>query len=460
VKAIHSNNAKSLLRFKTYLHKTKDIRDIDLNTTILSKIHESHSQHHDNFYILFHKTDDLYMRGLKLYTYYNLHSPAKMNTLNTIGKISRRFPNLTFCPVPDDMKMDFPEEFLHDFGTPFPVSTRIIFKTILIAFLSFRKDDRTDFHFIFRMLRNSTFWTQSMKRIPKKFKSLELDECLLFWNLPETSMVKYLIPLSFPRIQTSRMVMIPFGDRSIPIRIISNNETENSKVILQFHGGGFVAMTSFTHENYLRTWATEANATIVCVDYSLAPLSPITVAQDECFEIYKQLLAGKILHTPISKILLAGDSAGGNHMFSVVNRIIVEKLQKPDSIIGIYPATNLREDVSHSRMLSLIDPLLQSNVLEVLRLGFIIKGRDMGHYSFSPLFTPEEILKEYPPVLIVCGSLDPLLDDSLIFAKRLDRVGVTSELHVYDGLSHGFMHFVGFTFCHFFRFNWRDWQAM
>lgn len=57
-------------------------------------------------------------------------------------------------------------------------------------------------------------------------------------------------------------------------------------LLVHFHGGGFVAQTSRSHEPYLRGWARELGAPILSVDYALAPEAPFPRALEECFYAY------------------------------------------------------------------------------------------------------------------------------------------------------------------------------
>ncbi|KJE91855.1 hormone-sensitive lipase [Capsaspora owczarzaki ATCC 30864] len=59
----------------------------------------------------------------------------------------------------------------------------------------------------------------------------------------------------------------------------------------------------------------------------------------------------------------------------------------------------------------------------------------------SPLVASEEALRRLPPIQIVAAGLDPLLDDSIQFARRLRSVGHPVKLHVFDTLPHGFLSF-------------------
>ncbi|KTG46868.1 hypothetical protein cypCar_00015634 [Cyprinus carpio] len=57
----------------------------------------------------------------------------------------------------------------------------------------------------------------------------------------------------------------------------------------------------------------------------------------------------------------------------------------------------------------------------------------------SPLLAPDSMLKGLPPIHIVACHLDPMLDDSVMFAKRLRNVGQPVTLCVVDDLPHGFL---------------------
>ncbi|KAF7669650.1 hypothetical protein LDENG_00159120 [Lucifuga dentata] len=57
-------------------------------------------------------------------------------------------------------------------------------------------------------------------------------------------------------------------------------------LLIHFHGGGFVAQTSKSHENYLRSWSKDLNVPVLSVDYSLSPEAPFPRALEECFYAY------------------------------------------------------------------------------------------------------------------------------------------------------------------------------
>ncbi|KAM9838884.1 lipase, hormone-sensitive a isoform 1-T2 [Aulostomus maculatus] len=305
-------------------------------------------------------------------------------------------------------------------------------------------------------------------------------------------------------------------------------------LLIHFHGGGFVAQTSRSHENYLRSWSKELNVPVLSVDYSLSPEAPFPRALEECFYAYCWALKNShLLGSTAERICLAGDSAGGNLCITVSMRAISSGIRVPNGIMVAYPATLLTTDASPSRLLTLIDPLLPLGVLAkclnayagedsqtvqpavggsslstlgrgtAMLLSDLTQGASNWIHSYldtmrttgasssasteqrrstsnitsppnsgdhigypegfeplrseclafvhptscriirnpfvSPLLAPSNLLKGLPPVHIVASALDALLDDSVMFAKKLRDMDQPVSLTIVEDLPHGFL---------------------
>ncbi|KAI5620849.1 hormone-sensitive lipase isoform X2 [Silurus asotus] len=135
-------------------------------------------------------------------------------------------------------------------------------------------------------------------------------------------------------------------------------------LVVHYHGGGFVAQTSKSHEPYLKSWSQDLNAPILSVDYSLAPEAPFPRALEECFFAYCWALKNHtLLGWTGERVCLAGDSAGGNLCITVSMLAVAHQVRLPDGIMAAYPAIMLTTCASPSRLLSLMDPLLPLSVL-------------------------------------------------------------------------------------------------
>jgi hormone-sensitive lipase len=123
---------------------------------------------------------------------------------------------------------------------------------------------------------------------------------------------------------------------------MEKNFTRNALVI-HVHGGGFIAMSSNSHENYLRKWCNQLEVPVISIDYGLAPENPYPKALDDVWQAYNWILnySSQEFGISLDKIILVGDSAGGNLVLSLVYLLIVNKTRLPDALLLAYPGKKI-----------------------------------------------------------------------------------------------------------------------
>ncbi|KAJ9452394.1 hypothetical protein DIPPA_52145 [Diplonema papillatum] len=213
-------------------------------------------------------------------------------------------------------------------------------------------------------------------------------------------------------------------------------------LVLHFHGGGFVAQSPRSHEVYLRHWTKLLKVPILSVDYSLAPAAYFPRAVDECYHVYCWAIKNrqKLGAGEQGRIIVTGDSAGGNLAVAVALKAAQAGIRMPDGVVCSYPVLNVKLAASPSRMLALMDSLLPLGILECcLRAYAGPRMADTTHPLMSPIYAPDELLRLLCPVHIVAAELDPLLDDSVAFIRRLRALGHDAHLDVVDKMPHGFL---------------------
>lgn len=144
-------------------------------------------------------------------------------------------------------------------------------------------------------------------------------------------------------------------------------------LLFHIHGGGFVAMKSQSQDIFLRQWAEFLDCSIFSVDYSLAPESPYPQALDECLFAYCWVVLNrdKLGATPDARIILCGDSAGGNLVLGLCLRIAhLGLVPKPSGALICYAPILVSMAPSPSRMLSISDPLLPVGILSKCLLAY------------------------------------------------------------------------------------------
>ena len=141
-------------------------------------------------------------------------------------------------------------------------------------------------------------------------------------------------------------------------RIALQNET---RLLLDLPGGGFIAMSPHHHAEYLSHWAHTLGVPILSVNYRKAPQFPFPCGLEDAWYVYKAIVDtnGSIvginsgLNASISPIKLAvvGDSAGGNLTAGVTIKAIMEKYRVPDGIHMIYPVLDFCGEIWKSTSL-------------------------------------------------------------------------------------------------------------
>ncbi|XP_065907809.1 hormone-sensitive lipase-like isoform X2 [Dysidea avara] len=135
-------------------------------------------------------------------------------------------------------------------------------------------------------------------------------------------------------------------------------------LLIHLHGGGFVAQSSLSHEFYLRSWARDLDIPILSIDYSLAPEAPFPRGIDDCVFAYTWALHHfEQLGTTGERIVVTGDSAGGNMLLTMTLKLMELGIRLPDLLVPIYPTTLVKTEISPSRLLSVMDPVLPIGVL-------------------------------------------------------------------------------------------------
>lgn len=150
--------------------------------------------------------------------------------------------------------------------------------------------------------------------------------------------------------------------------------TTPKSVIFHIHGGGFISMSSFIHQTYTRTWSNNLEVPIVSVDYGKAPEHPYPEGLKDCFEAYMWTLncMKQLYEFEPVKIILVGDSAGGNLVASLFNLLIEWNIRLPDGICLIYPALNLNlQGYTPSFLTSLNDMILPHTFLKICLKSYI-----------------------------------------------------------------------------------------
>lgn len=203
------------------------------------------------------------------------------------------------------------------------------------------------------------------------------------------------------------------------------------RLVVYFHGGGYVAGTPETHRALIARLAQSAEADIFAPDYRLAPEYAFPAAVRDGLDTYKQLLAHGV--RPQS-VVLSGNGAGGGLALAVLLAIRNAGLPMPAALAAMSPWTDL--SLSGWSMLKNggSDETLSWELLFVSARYYLKRANPTDIYA-SPLYAN---FKGFPPLMIHAGSREILRDDAARLGDRAAEAGVPVSIEIYDGMPHVF----------------------
>jgi monoterpene epsilon-lactone hydrolase len=204
--------------------------------------------------------------------------------------------------------------------------------------------------------------------------------------------------------------------------------TPAAPTVLYFHGGGYVSCSPGTHRDLVSRIALASGARCIVVDYCKAPEHPFPAAIDDCEATYRALLAEGV--TP-SRIVIAGDSAGGGLALAVLQRARAAALPMPAATVLLSPWVDLSCTGASVQSNAAYDYLSPSALAFGVR--HYLQGQDPLHPLASPLYAD---LRGLPPTLLVTGSAELFLSENLAFAERARAHGVELTHHIGEGMVH------------------------
>jgi epsilon-lactone hydrolase len=204
---------------------------------------------------------------------------------------------------------------------------------------------------------------------------------------------------------------------------------DTERVLLYFHGGGYVMGSINTHRAMVARMARAAGARALMIDYRLAPERPFPAAVEDATAAYRWLLdQGR----PPQKIALAGDSAGGGLTLATLLALRDAQTPLPACAVPISPWTDVEGTGASVKTKASRDPMVRD--ADLLRYGGLYgRNTDLRNPLVSPLYGDYRGL---PPLLIQVGEAEILLDDSTRVAERARQAGVQVDLEVWDEMVH------------------------
>lgn len=229
--------------------------------------------------------------------------------------------------------------------------------------------------------------------------------------------------------------VIAEGSHELVLRIYSPKGDGPFPVMLYYHGGGFVIANMDTYDASCRALTNAANVITVSVAYRQSPEYKYPVPQQDAFRAYKWILENaSTINGDKNRILIAGESAGGNLAATVCLRAKEAQLPLPIHQLLVYPVTDFTfQSPSHERYRFAMP--LNEPMMVWFKKHYLETDSQATDPHVSPLFAD---LRGLPPTTIITAEIDPLCDEGQAYADKLREAGVNVEYKNYKGVTHEF----------------------
>ncbi|VEB34601.1 alpha/beta hydrolase [Legionella sainthelensi] len=264
--------------------------------------------------------------------------------------------------------------------------------------------------------------TKSFTYIPEEVRDLAEKTAEVFVLQPKTFV---------PLISNQKVKLV---SHEIETRIYHPAPQKKLPLTLYFHGGGHLSGSIQTHDALCRRIAVASNSVVVSVGYRLAPEYPYPEGLLDCIAVFEQrVLLLKDYQVNTEHVFLVGDSAGGNLAISVGHKL----KERGDNVIKglalIYPS---------------VDFSMSYDSYQRNGTGFLLTREKIKWY-FDNYFRNDEDriqaspihfknLELLPPCYIAAAEYDPLFDEAIAFAKKIEALGVAVQLEEFKGMIHVF----------------------
>jgi acetyl esterase/lipase len=214
----------------------------------------------------------------------------------------------------------------------------------------------------------------------------------------------------------------------IPILAVTAAGATRDKVLVWFHGGGYVLGSAKGFQELGHTLSRATGVTVILPDYRRAPENKFPAAVDDGVAVITDLLS---VYGP-GNVAVGGDSAGGGLTLAALTVLRDRGQPLPAASVFISPLLDFTAGGASVDRYDGKDVAVSRGSIANLREAYL-----QGHDPLDPLASPVFAnLGGLPPSLFLVGSDEVLLDDSRRAARAMADAGVAANVSEYDDMVH------------------------
>jgi len=233
---------------------------------------------------------------------------------------------------------------------------------------------------------------------------------------------------------------LPLAERTMATAVSANGvdallqQREDSSadpLVVYFHGGGYAVGSALAYRSYCSHLVKRAGVRVLNVDYRRAPEHPFPAAIDDALAAYEWVLEGG----PAATVVLAGDSAGAGLVVAALVVLRDRGVPLPAGGICLSPWVDLTNSAATYATRAATDTMFSLESAQKAA-ELYLRGHDATDPLASPIYAD---LSGLPPLLILAGDAEVLLDDARKLEHTARDARVSAELFVYRDMEHVWM---------------------
>ena len=215
-----------------------------------------------------------------------------------------------------------------------------------------------------------------------------------------------------------------------PARWYRPDGGDPDRVVLYLHGGAYVSGSLESHRETCARLSIESAASVLALDYRLAPEHPLPAAIDDASAAWAWLIGEGGFRA--GRAAVAGDSAGGGLTMATLIEVRDAGGELPAAAVVLSPWVDVACRQPSYTDRAELEPMLQLDFLRNDAARYV-GDADLLDVRANPI---DADLAGLPPMLVLVGTDEILYDESIVLHERLLGAGVVAELIVGEDMFH------------------------
>lgn len=274
------------------------------------------------------------------------------------------------------------------------------------------------------------FYQALVAKTPAGSEHWPLDRQRAAWNA---------LCAEFRAPRPESLVVEDIDASGVPCRLFRPQSEGSFPAVIYGHGGGWVLGGPDTHDDMCAELSTAAQCAVLLMDYRLAPEHPYPAQLEDSLKVWRFVRERGSAHgLDSSRIIAAGDSAGGQMSVALALTLRDLGLASPRGMVLIYPVLGANtETASYQRNADA--PCLTRGEMQFYLEAFLGKPGSPAWADEKAVPLLARSVEGLPPAFITVAEHDPLHDDGVMFHERLIAAGIPSTLRREPVLAHSYM---------------------